>query len=257
VSKIKQYKNYLLDMDGVLVRGKAPIPGAAEFIKTLTTKKINHLVFTNNPLYTPSDLSQRLQKMGIKVPKKRIFTSSMATAKFLYSQHPEGKAFVIGENGLTQALYEEGYIITDINPDYVVLGETFSYDIDDITKAIRLISDGALFIATNPDNVGREKEGLVPACGALAALIKKATGKEPFFVGKPNPLMMRFAMNFLGIHSSKTVMIGDRMDTDVISGIEAGVETILVLSGVSTRDDIDMYPYRPTHVLESIAELKL
>ncbi|GAG59241.1 unnamed protein product, partial [marine sediment metagenome] len=197
------------------------------------------------------------QNMGIKVPAKRIFTSSMATAKFLCSQHSEGKAFIIGENGLKQALYEEGYIITDANPDYVVLGETFSYDIDKITKAIRLISDGALFVATNPDNVGREKEGLVPACGALAALIKEATGKEPFFVGKPNPLMMRFAMNFLGIHSSKTVMIGDRMDTDVISGIEAGLETILVLSGVSTIDDIADYPYRPTHILKSIAELEL
>lgn len=253
----KKYKNYLLDMDGVLIRGKAPIPGADKFIAELTEKKVNYLVFTNNPLYTSRDLSHRLQTMGIHIPSERIFTSSMATAQFLVSQHRHGKAFVIGESGLTQPLYEVGYVVTDIAPDYVVLGETFSYNLEQITKAIRLISDGALFIATNPDCVGREDEGLVPACGALAALLEKTTGKKPFFIGKPNPLMMRHAMNYLGIHSGNTIMLGDNMETDIIAGLEAGLETVLVLSGVSSRETVKKYPYRPTRIIESIADMKI
>jgi NagD protein len=250
-------KNYLLDMDGVLVRGNDLIPGADKFVNELTEKDYKYLVFTNNPLYTARDLAHRLQAMGLNVQPERIFTSSMATAKFLQSQHPDGKAFVIGESGLTQALYEAGYVITDQNPDYVVLGETFAYNLEQITKAIRLISKGALFIATNPDNVGMENEGLVPACGALAALIERATEQSPFYIGKPNPIMMRFALNYIGIHSANTIMIGDRMDTDVIAGMMSGIETILVLSGVSTRKDINKYPYRPTHVAESLADIEL
>ncbi len=250
-------KNYLLDMDGVLVRGNDLIPGADKFVNELTEKGYKYLVFTNNPLYTPQDLTHRLQAIGINVSPERIFTSSMATAKFLQSQHPDGKAFVIGESGLTQALYEAGYMITEQNPDYVVLGETFTYNLEQITKAIRLISKGALFIATNPDNVGMENEGLVPACGALAALIERATEKSPFYVGKPNPLMMRYALNYIGIHSANTLMVGDRMDTDVIAGMMSGIETILVLTGVSTRKDINKYPYRPTHVAESLADIEL
>lgn len=250
-------KNYLLDMDGVLIRGNDLIPGADKFVNELTEKGYKYLVFTNNPLYTPRDLAQRLQAIGINVSPERIFTSSMATAKFLQSQHPDGKAFVIGENGLTQALYEAGYMVTDVNPDYVVLGETFAYNLEQITKAIRLISKGALFIATNPDNVGMENEGLVPACGALAALIERATEKSPFYIGKPNPIMMRFALNYIGIHSSNTIMVGDRMDTDVIAGMMSGMETILVLTGVSTRKDINKYPYRPTHVAETLADIEL
>jgi len=250
-------KNYLLDMDGVLIRGKIPVPGADQFIQELNEHQFEYLVFTNNPLYTTRDLAHRLQSMGLNVPANRIFTSSLATARFLKSQHPDGKAFVIGESGLTQALYEVNYVITDINPDYVVLGETFTYSIEQITKAIRLIDDGALFIATNPDPVGTEKEGLVPACGALAALLEKTTGKTPFFVGKPNPLMMRYALNFLGVHSTNTVMIGDRMDTDIVSGIMSGLETILVLTGVSKREDVLNFPYRPTQIVESIKDVKL
>ena len=250
-------KNYLLDMDGVLVRGNDLVPGADKFVNELAEKDYKYLVFTNNPLYTPKDLAHRLQAIDINVSVERIFTSSMATAQFLQYQHPDGKAFVIGESGLTQALYDVGYTITDQNPDYVVLGETFTYNLEQITKAIRLISKGALFIATNPDNVGMENEGLVPACGALAALIERATEKSPFYVGKPNPIMMRFALNYIGIHSANTIMIGDRMDTDVIAGMMSGIETILVLTGVSTRKDINKYPYRPTHVAESLADIKL
>jgi NagD protein len=244
-------------MDGVLVNGKIPIPGAAEFIDNLNQKGIEYLVFTNNPLYTPRDLSHWLNLVNINVPVERIFTSAMATAMFMQSQHPNGKAFVIGESGLTQAIYEAGFVVTDMNPDYVVLGETFSYNLEQITKAIRLISKGALFVATNPDPVGSEKEGLVPACGALAALLEKATGRSPFFVGKPNPLMMRYALNFLGIHSTNTIMVGDRMDTDIVAGIMAGLETVLVLSGVSSHADIATFPYRPTHIIESIKDLSL
>lgn len=250
-------KNYLLDMDGVLVRGRELVPGADEFIDELTKRKIEYLVFTNNPLYTPRDLAHRLQTIGLNIPEKRIFTSAIATARFLDSQHPRGKAFVIGEAGITQALYEVGYVITDMNPDYVVLGEPFSYNIEQITKAIRLIENGALFIATNPDPVGRESEGLVLACGALAALIEKATGKTPFFVGKPNPLMMRHALNYLGWHSHNTVIVGDRMDTDIISGIMSGLETILVLSGVSRTEDIEKFPFRPSLVVESVKAIKI
>lgn len=250
-------KNYLLDMDGVLVRGNSPIPGAAEFIKKLNDLNYQYLVFTNNPLYTSRDLAHRLQTVGIAISADHIFTSGMATARFLQSQHPNGTAFVIGESGLTQPLYEVGYVVTDVNPDYVVLGETLSYNLEQITKAIRLIDRGALFIATNPDPAGAEDQGLVPACGALAALIEKATGKSPFFVGKPNPLMMRHALNFLGLHSTNTIMVGDRMDTDIVAGLMTGLETILVLSGVSTREDVTKFPYRPTKIISSIAEIKL
>ena len=252
---MSKYKNFLLDMDGVLVRGNELIPGADKFIEKLIMLGIEFLVFTNNPLYTPRDLAHRFQMIGLNIPSERIFTSSMATAKFLQKQHPNGKAFVIGESGLTSAIHDAGYVITDMNPDYVVLGETLGYNLEQLTKAIRLISQGALFIATNPDPTGAEPGGIVPACGALAALIEKATGKAPFFVGKPNPLMMRYALNFLGVHSTNTVMVGDRMDTDIVAGILSGLETILVLSGISQREDINKFPYRPTYIVNSVNEI--
>lgn len=252
-----KYKSYLLDMDGVLVRGNKMVPGANRFIKRLDENQIEYVVFTNNPIYTPRDLAHRLHAIGLDIPEQRIFTSAMATARFLHSQKPEGTAFVIGESGVTKAIHDIGYVITDIDPDYVVLGEPLTYNIEQITKAVRLISEGAFFIATNPDTVGRESEGLVLACGALAALIEKATGQSPFFIGKPNPLMMRDALNYLGVHSIHTVVVGDRMDTDVVAGIMSGMETTLVLSGVSTRENIMAYPYRPTNIVESIADIEL
>lgn len=251
------YKNYLMDMDGVLVRGRTPIPGAGEFIARLTAQNVPHLVLTNNPKYTPRDLSHRLQTAGIDVPDDRIFTSALATARFLQAQVPHGKAFVIGESGLTDAIHGIGYVITDHDPDYVVLGETNGYNYANITKAVRLISAGARFVATNPDASGPSEGGIVPACGAMAALIEKATGVSPFFVGKPNPLMMRSALNYLGVHSEDTVMIGDRMDTDIISGVNSGVETVLVLTGVTRREEVERFPYRPTHVAESIVDVAL
>jgi NagD protein len=253
----KQRKNYLLDMDGVLVRGNILVPGADKFITRLTELGLEYLVFTNNPLYTQRDLAHRLQMSGLNIPENRIFTSAMATATFIHSQKPNGTAFVIGESGLTKAVHDIGYVTTDVNPDYVILGETIGYNVDQITKAIRLIAAGSLFLATNPDPVGLERDGLVPACGALAALIEKATGKSPFFIGKPNPLMMRYALNFLGFHSTNTIMVGDRMDTDVVAGIMSGLETILVLTGVSTREDIYNFPYRPSRILGSVEEIEV
>ena len=250
-------KNYLIDMDGVLVKGKMLIPGADTFIERLTATNTKFLILTNNPLYTQRDLEHRLKASGLNVPAESIFTSAIATARFLQSQRPNGTAFVIGETGLTQALHEVGYVQTDTHPDYVVLGEVNSYNFEMITRAIRLINDGAMFIATNPDNTGPLESGVVPATGAMAALIEKATGKAPFFVGKPNPLMMRSAMRYLGVHSENTVMVGDRMDTDIIAGVMAGLETILVLSGVTTLKDVEKFPYRPEKILNSVADIEV
>jgi len=250
-----KYKNYLIDMDGVLVRGASLIPGAEQFIERLVACGCNYLILTNNPLYTPGDLAHRLQTVGMDIPETHIFTSAMATAQFLSRQKPGGKAFVIGESGLTSAIHSEGYIITGIQPDYVVLGETFAYNLELVTKAIRLISAGARFIATNPDPSGPSESGLVPACGAMAALIEKASGVSPFFIGKPNPLMMRMALNYLDAHSENTVMVGDRMDTDIISGVLTGMETILVLTGVAQRGEFERYPYQPTQIYESVRDI--
>ncbi|MGC9399214.1 MAG: HAD-IIA family hydrolase [Anaerolineae bacterium] len=250
-------RNFITDMDGVLVSGRKPVPGAAAFIQMLKEREIEYLVLTNNPIYTPRDLSHRLATLGLKIPEERIFTSAMATARFLHSQRPGGTAYVIGESGLTEAIHGVGYVITEIDPDYVVLGETTTYNLNHITKAIRLIAQGARFIATNPDPSGPTDEGLVPACGAMAALIEKASGVGPFFVGKPNPLMMRSALNYLDVHSEDTVMIGDRMDTDIVAGVESGMETILVLTGVTRREDVESFPYRPTHIVSSVAEIEL
>jgi NagD protein len=251
-----QPKNYLIDMDGVLISGRTIIPGADRFIERLGARQAKYLVLTNTPIYTPRDLAHRLQTMGLDIPAERVFTSAMATANFLQSQRPNGTAFVVGESGLTEAIHSIGYVITDRDPDYVVLGETDSYNLALIAKAIRLVAGGARFIATNPDPSGPSEEGLVPACGAMAALIEKASGVSPFFVGKPNPLMMRTALNYLGVHSENTVMVGDRMDTDIVAGVQSGMETILVLTGVTRREDVDRYPYQPTRIVGSVAEIE-
>ncbi len=250
-------KNYLIDMDGVLVRGSEMIPGADQFVARLNERGIPYLVVTNNPNYTPGDLAHRLRVTGLEVPPERIFTSAMAMGTFLCSQKPNGTAFVIGESGLTEAVHAAGYIITQRDPDYVVLGETYSYSLERITYAIRLIGAGARFVATNPDVAGPGEGGTVLACGALAALIERATGVSPFFVGKPNPLMFRIALNFLNAHSENTVMIGDTMTTDIVAGVESGMETVLVLTGVTRREEVARYPYQPTRVCESVAEIEL
>ncbi|GAA1016766.1 acid sugar phosphatase [Acrocarpospora pleiomorpha] len=246
---------WLSDMDGVLVHEGKPVPGADEFIQKLGESGKRFLVLTNNSIYTPRDLSVRLRVAGLNVPPEAIWTSAMATADFLSAQRPEGSAYVIGESGLTTALHEAGYILTDLDPDYVVLGETRTYSFSHITRAIRLIENGARFIATNPDAVGPSHEGNLPACGAVAAMITKATGVEPYFVGKPNPMMMRSALNRIEGHSESTAMIGDRMDTDIVCGMEAGLHTILVLTGVTQREQIDRFPFRPSRIVPSVADL--
>jgi NagD protein len=244
-------------MDGVIVRGGELIPGADAFLDRLHQRNIKFLILTNNPIYTQVDLQHRLQRMGINLTTDHIYTSALATALFLKSQKPGGTAFVIGESGLTEALHDVGYILTEHDPDYVVLGETTSYNYSRITQAVRLVSEGARFIATNPDPSGPGEGGLVPACGAIAALIESATGVKPYFVGKPNPLMMRTALRYLNEHSENAIMVGDRMDTDVRVGTESGLETILVLIGVTTRGMIDHFPYQPTRVVNSVADLEL
>jgi NagD protein len=254
---MRSNKSYVLDMDGVLVRGRTLIAGAQEFLARLAETATPFLVLTNNPLFTPRDLHYRLASQGLDIPEEHLFTAAMATAQFLAHQRPRGTAFAIGESGLMQALYEVGYTLTEEHPEYVVLGETTFYNFERITQAVRLVAAGARFIATNPDQSGPTESGIVPACGAMAALIESATGVKPYFIGKPNPLMMRSALNFLGAHSEHAVMVGDRMDTDIIAGMEAGMETILVLSGVTREEDIERYPYRPTHVLPSVAEIDL
>jgi len=244
-----------MDMDGVLVREEEAIPGAGDFLDRLRELEIPFLLLTNNSIYTPRDLVARLAATGLEVPEGAIWTSALATARFLHDQRPGGSAFVIGESGLTTALHEAGYTLDDRAPDYVVLGETRTYSFERITRAIRLIGEGARFIATNPDPTGPSVAGPLPATGSVAALISRATGVEPYFVGKPNPLMMRSALNAIGAHSESSAMIGDRMDTDVVSGLEAGMETILVLSGVTTREMAERFPFRASQIVESVAEL--
>ncbi|MBZ9557891.1 MULTISPECIES: HAD-IIA family hydrolase [unclassified Modicisalibacter] len=246
---------WLTDMDGVLIREDRALPGAAELIERWRGQAAPFLVLTNNSIYTPRDLSARLMRIGIDVPEDRLWTSALATAAFLRDQAPGGSAFVIGEAGLTTAIHEAGFVMTDVAPDFVVLGETRTYSFEAITRAIRLIDAGARFIATNPDVTGPSPEGPLPATGSVAALITAATKREPYYVGKPNPMMFRSAMNKLGAHSERTGMIGDRMDTDVIAGIEAGLHTILVLSGISSREDVERYPFRPREILDSVADL--
>ncbi len=246
---------WLTDMDGVLVHEDRAVHGASEFLARLVERERRFLVLTNNSIYTPRDLAARLDRSGLQVPEASIWTSALATAQFLADQHPKGSAYVVGEAGLTTALHEIGYTLTDVDPDYVVLGETRTYSFEAITKAIRLVGRGARFIATNPDTTGPSPDGPLPATGAVAALITKATGAAPYFVGKPNPMMFRSAMNRIAAHSESTVMVGDRMDTDVVAGIEAGLETILVLTGSTRAEDVGRFPYRPARVLESIADV--
>ncbi len=250
-------KAFLIDMDGVLLFGERAIPGAREFIERLKAGGYKFLVLTNNSRFTPFDLQHRMHKAGIDLDAKHFFSSAMATAHFVGSQKPRGSAFVLGGTGLYQALMEVGYSFTDYHPDFVILGEMESYPYDGIIRACQLIMAGASFIATNPDPTGPGVQGIVPACGAVAALIEKATGYAPYFVGKPNPLILRLALRHLEEHSENAVMIGDRMDTDIRVGLESGLETILVLTGVTRREDIARFPYRPHRVVESLAEIEL
>lgn len=246
---------WLSDMDGVLVRENRALPGAEQFLDALRRKGYPFLVLTNNSIFTNRDLSARLARSGLDVPEDNIWTSANATAAFLSQQSPDSTAFVIGEAGLTTALHGAGYIMTDQDPEYVVLGETRNYDFNAITSAIRLIESGAKFIATNPDVTGPSDDGTLPATGSIAAMITAATGKRPYFVGKPNPVMIRAGLNKIGAHSERAAMVGDRMDTDIQAGVEAGLRTHLVLSGSTSLEQVEQYPYRPFGIHEGIGEL--
>ena len=250
-----EIRSWLIDMDGVLVHDDAAIPGADRFLARLGELGMRFMVMTNNSTYTPRDLAARLLSSGLLVPEDAIWTSALATARFLQKQRPSGSAFVIGESGLTTALHDAGYTLTERDPDYVVIGETRTYSFERVTRAIRLVSGGARFIATNPDPSGPTPDGPVPATGAVAALISCATGIQPYFVGKPNPLMVRSALNALDAHSETAAMIGDRMDTDIKSGLEAGMHTVLVLTGSTAREEVDRFPFRPSQIVGSIADL--
>jgi NagD protein len=251
----REIRSWLMDMDGVLVREEHAIPGADRFIARLRELDRPFLVLTNNSMYTPRDLSARLGQGGLDVPEDSIWTSALATARFLQDQRPGGTAFAIGEAGLTTALHDAGYTLSERRPDYVVLGETRTYSFERIAQAIRLILAGARFIATNPDPTGPTPDGPLPATGSVAALISRATGIAPYFVGKPNPLMMRSALNAIDAHSESTAMVGDRMDTDVVSGLEAGMHTVLVLTGSTRREEAERFPFRPSRIIDSIADL--
>lgn len=242
-------------MDGVLVHEGIALDGANDFLKRLEEREIPHLILTNNSIFTTRDLSARLATSGLEVPPERIWTSALATAKFLARQTDNRRAFVVGEAGLTTALYEEGFVMTSVDPEFVVLGETRTYSFEMITTAIRLIQDGVRFIATNPDPTGPSAEGDLPATGAVAAMIEKATGRGAFFVGKPNPIMLRNGLNKIGAHSEETSIVGDRMDTDIQAGVETGLATHLVLTGSTKREDVVKFPYRPDHIHDSIKDV--
>ncbi len=249
-------KSIISDMDGVVYRGKTLVEGAKDFVHRLISTQTKFLFLTNNSEQTPLDLLRRLERMGIEgLTEENFITSAMATATFLKSQKPGGTAYIIGGNGLASELYNAGFSITDNHPDYVVVGKTTSFNYEMMKKAIRLIDAGSKFIATNPDVVDPTDSGLEPAAGCILAAIEVACGKKPFVVGKPNALMMMIARKKLGSHASETVMIGDRMDTDIIAGIEAGMTTCLVLSGVSDMNTVERFPYRPDYIFNNVSEI--
>lgn len=247
--------SWLSDMDGVLVHDDQALPGAVEFVNRLREKQRPFLLLTNNSLFTPQQLRDRLLPSGLDVPVESIWTSALATATFLSDQAPGGSAYAIGEDGLHVALEEAGIKSSTNNPDFVVLGENHTFSIDELTQAVRLILDGARFVATNPDVTGPGPNGAVIATGAVAAMITTATGKDPYFVGKPNPMMFRSALNRIDAHSENTAMVGDRMDTDIVAGIEAGLATFLVLTGSTAEEDLEKFSFRPSRVLPGIGDL--
>jgi NagD protein len=247
----------VMDMDGVIIHGDRLIEGAQEKIRSFEDRGLKFLILTNNSTYTTRDLAARLGFLGLEVPADALYTSALATARFLQTQKPHGSAYVVGEAGLTTAMHEVGYTLTEHDPDYVVIGETTSYSFGRIAKAVQLVAAGTRLIATNPDPVGPGVGGITPATGALAALISRASGVDAYFIGKPNPLMLRTALRALEVHSEEAVMVGDRMDTDIIMGVESGMETALVLTGVTRREDVDRFPYQPSRILDSIADLEV
>ena len=248
-------KGFICDMDGVIYHGNQILPGVIEFIHWLQKEEKDFLFLTNNSGYTPRELQQKLARMGLDISEDHFYTSALATATFLKEQAPGCTVYAIGEAGLLNALYDAGITMNDVNPDYVVIGEGKSYSLDTLTKATNLVLKGAKLIGANSDLTGPIENGIMPACRALIAPIELATGKQAYFCGKPNPLMMRTGLNILGCHSGEAVMVGDRMDTDIISGMECGMSTVLVLSGISKRETIDSFAYRPTMILNGVGDI--
>ena len=249
LEELRARKGFICDMDGVIYLGNQLLPGVAEFVTWLNENDKRFLFLTNSSERSPKELRQKLQRMGLDIGEEHFYTSALATAAFLKKQAPGCTAFVIGAPGLLNALYDVGVTMNDVDPDYVIVGETASYNYEVITKAVRLVLNGARLIATNSDLTGPTEFGIAPACRSLVAPIELATGKKAYFMGKPNPLMMRTGLQLLGVHSEEAAMVGDRMDTDVIAGMESGLATVLVLSGCTSRTDVNDYPYRPTHIL--------
>jgi NagD protein len=248
-------KAFIIDMDGVINRGSTLIPGAREFVDRLQKGRFKYLFLTNNSYHTPGELKKRMARIGIDVEEEHFYTSAMATASFIKYQQPTSSAYVIGGRGLTKELRKARVSFTNSNPDYVIVGETEEYDYAKIIEATLLIQEGARFIATNPDITGPSRRGPVPACGALVAPIQKVTGVAPYFLGKPNPAMMYWARKKLGVHSASCFMIGDRMDTDIVGGLESGMTTCLVLTGVTSREDARRFPYKPDYIFEHVGEI--
>ena len=255
MQEIRNKKGFICDMDGVIYHGSKILPGVAEFVNWMIESNKKFVFLTNSPERTPHELSMKLQRMGLTVSADHFYTSAMATAQFLSEQKPGCTAYVIGEPSLTKAMYDKKIYMNDVNPDYVVLGETRTYNFEKIEKAIELVRGGAKLIGTNPDTVGVTEKGIMPASGALIAPIEIATGKKAYFVGKPNPLMLRHGLKLIGCHSSDIAFIGDRMDTDIIAGIESNVDTVLVLSGVTSKEDIQNFPYRPKYIADGVGDL--
>lgn len=255
LSALREKQGFICDMDGVIYRGNQLLPGVREFVDWLGREGKKFLFLTNSSERSPKELRQKLGRMGLDVGEEHFYTSALATAHFLSRQAPGCTAYVIGAPGLLNALYDCGITMNDVDPDYVIVGETASYNYEVITKAVQLVMAGARLIATNSDLTGPVESGIAPACRALVAPVELATGKQAYFMGKPNPLMMRTGLKMLGVHSADAVMVGDRMDTDVIAGLESGLDTVLVLSGCTSRAEVDKYPYRPTHILGGVGEI--
>ena len=255
MDNLKNKKGFICDMDGVIYHGNKLLPGVREFVDWLYKEKKHFLFLTNSSERSPKELQQKLWRMGLDVDESHFYTSAQATAKFISSQAPGCSAFVIGGAGLIMALHDEGRTMNDVDPDYVVIGEGNSYNYESIVKAVRLVLAGAKLIGTNSDLTGPSEDGILPACRAMIAPIEMATGQSAYFIGKPNPLIMRTGLRILGVHSEDAVMIGDRMDTDVVAGIETGLDTVLVLSGVTDPDEIKRFPYRPKHILSGVGDI--
>ncbi len=255
IEKIKNKKGFICDMDGVIYHGNKLLPGVKKFVDWLKADKKHFIFLTNSSERTPKELQEKLNRLGINVDRSHFYTSALATATFLANQRPKGSAYIIGEAGLINALYNVGYTMNNVDPDYVVMGESKSYSYERIEHAVNLVLKGAKLIGTNPDVTGPVENGIAPATKALISPIELSTGKSAYFVGKPNPLMMRIALKKLGLQREDSMIIGDRMDTDIIAGIESEIDTCLVLSGITDKKTMESFAYRPRWVLEGVGEL--